>query len=268
MTAIIATDSVSLRLGPRVVVCDVTMHVGPDEVVALVGPNGAGKSSLLKLLAGLAQPSAGQVALLGAPMPSLPLADIATTLAYLPQARAVHWPMPVRAIVALGRLPHHAKGASTPASDAHAVDAALREMDIVALADRPVLALSGGEQARVLMARALAQEPKLLIADEPTAGLDPGHQLALMEILRRRAASGHAAIVALHDLGLASRYADRVILLDAGRIVAAGAPAGVLTPEAIARTYGVDMLVTTVDGVPVFAPRRPVAGNSDPPATV
>lgn len=268
MTAIVATDGVSLRLGPRVVVCDVTLQVGPGEVVALVGPNGAGKSSLLKLLAGIARPTAGHVTLRGKLMSSLPLGTVATTLAYLPQARAVHWPMPVRAIVALGRLPHQAAGASTPAADARAVESALREMDVVALGDRPVLALSGGEQARVLMARALAQEPQVLIADEPTAGLDPGHQLALMAVLRRRAASGYGAIVALHDLGLAARYADRIILLDAGRIVAAGPPAEVLTTEAIARAYGVDMLVATVDGMPIFAPRGPVAGKTSPPATV
>ncbi len=260
MTPLIATDCVSLRLGPRVVVCDVTMHVSAGEVVALVGPNGAGKSSLLKLLAGLVAPTSGSVTLEGTPLAAQPITDVAMVVAYLPQARAVHWPMPVHSIVALGRLPHQAKGVSTPQADTRAVDAALREMDVTALADRPVLALSGGEQARVLMARALAQEPKLLIADEPTAGLDPGHQLALMDILRRRAAAGQAAIVALHDLGLAARYADRVILLDAGRIVAAGPPAEVLTAATIARTYGVDMLVATVDGVPVFAPRGPVAG--------
>lgn len=268
MTTIVATEGVSLRLGSRVVVCDVTMHVAAGEVVALVGPNGAGKSSLLKLLAGLVQPTTGSVNLGGKPLTELPASTIATTIAYLPQARSVHWPMPVRAIVGLGRLPHQANGKTTADRDTRAIKAAMQQMDVVALADRPVLALSGGEQARVLMARALAQEPRLLIADEPTAGLDPGHQLALMETLRRRAASGHAAIVALHDLGLAARYADRVILLDAGRLVAAGTPTVVLTPAHIARTYGVDMLVTAVDGVPIFAPRGPAAGIAAPTAIV
>lgn len=267
MTTIAVTDGVSLRLGPRVVVCDVSMSIDAGEVVALVGPNGAGKSSLLRLLAGLASPTTGRVSLEGAPLAARTAGEVATIVAYLPQARAVHWPMPVRAIVGLGRLPHQARG-STPADDNRAIDTAMAEMDIVALAARPVLALSGGEQARVLLARALAQEPKLLIADEPTAGLDPGHQLALMDVLCRRAAAGSAAIVALHDLGLAARYADRVILLDGGRLVAAGPPAEVLSHVNIARTYGVDMLVTTVDGVPVFAPRAPVAGTTGPAATV
>jgi len=131
----------------------------------------------------------------------------------------------------------------------------MADMDIARLAERPVLALSGGEQARVLMARALAQEPDLLIADEPTAGLDLSHQLDLATLLRRRATAGASTIVALHDLGLAARIADRVVLLAQGQMVAAGSAGAVLTEAQIAAVYGVEMTITTVDGIPVFVPR-------------
>ncbi len=250
-------DGVTLRLGAREVLRDVSLSFFAGEVVALVGPNGAGKTSLLKLLAGLLPPTAGTVSIDARPLPTFTPNEIARRVAYLPQARAIHWPMTVRAIVALGRLPHHASGTASPARDAEIVTAAMAEMDITSFADRSVLALSGGEQARVLMARALAQQPRLLIADEPTAGLDLAHQLALMQTLRARAASGVTSIVAIHDLGLAARFAHRIVLLADGQIVAAGSAEEVLTPARITAVYGVDMLVTSVDGIPVFVPRSP-----------
>ena len=132
----------------------------------------------------------------------------------------------------------------------------MQHMDVTAFSDRPVLALSGGEQARVLMARALAQEPDVVLADEPTAGLDLSHQLDLMAALRTRAAAGGASVVALHDLGLAARFADHVVLLADGQIVAAGPPVIVLTADRISTVYAVDMAVSEIGGVPVFAPLR------------
>ena len=250
-------DHVSLRLGNRDAVRDVTAEFSAGEVVALVGPNGAGKSSLLALLAGLRTPTSGVVRFDGQSLAMLTPAAIATVCAYLPQSREIHWPMSVRAIVALGRLPHQMRGCTSRRHDADIIAAVIAEMDIAAFADRPVLALSGGEQARVLLARALAQEPHLLIADEPTAGLDLAHQLALMAVLRNRAARGVISIVALHDLGLAARFADRILLLADGQIVADGVPAEVLTRGRIAAVYGVDMIVTTAEGLPVFVPRGP-----------
>ena len=258
---------VTVRLGKRDVLHNVSLSLATGEIVALVGPNGAGKSSLLKLLAGLLPPTAGTVSIDARRLPTLMPDEIARRVAYLPQARAIHWPMTVRAIVALGRLPHRASGTASPARDAEIVTAAMGEMDITTLSDRSVLALSGGEQARVLMARALAQQPRLLIADEPTAGLDLAHQLALMQTLRARAASGVTCIIALHDLGLAARFADRIVLLSDGQIVAAGSAEEVLTPVHIAAVYGVDMLVTSVDGIPVFVPRSP-AHSVSPTAPV
>lgn len=258
--ALATLDGVSLRLGSRSVLSHVSLRLEPGEVVALVGPNGAGKSSLLKVLAGLIAPTAGHATFSGVRISDMRAADLAAGVAYLPQARAIHWPLPVRAIVALGRLPHQMRGQTTPQHDDAAIAAAMGDMEVADFAERPVLALSGGEQARVLLARALAQEPRLLIADEPTAGLDLGHQLALMQGLRSRARTGSSSIVALHDLALAARYADRVLLLAEGQMVAAGPPADVLTSARIAAVYGVDMLVTHVDGLPVFVPRGITAG--------
>lgn len=262
MSALIALEHVSLTLGGRAVLRDVSLTIARGEVIALVGPNGAGKSSLLRIMAGLVQPMRGHVRLNGTSFADLTPADRAREIAYLPQSRSIHWPMAARAIVALGRLPHQSTGRSSPARDALAVETAMAQMDIAPLADRPVLALSGGEQARVLMARALAQEPALLIADEPTAGLDLSHQLDLMTILRARASTGGATVVALHDLGLAARVADRVVLLADGQIVAAGAAASVLTEAHISAVYGVDMIVMHVEGVPVFVPRRSLVGRA------
>ena len=268
MTELAALEHVHLRLGAREVLCDVSVQFAAGEVVALIGPNGAGKSSLLCVLAGLIAPTAGAVTLDTRPLAGLAPAEIASSIAYLPQARTIHWPMAVRAIVGLGRLPHQMRGRSSLARDDAAIAAAMTQMDITAFAERPVLALSGGEQARVLLARALAQEPRLLIADEPSAGLDLGHQLALMTVLRARAAAGGASIVALHDLGLAARFADRIVLLADGQIVAAGRPGDVLTSDRIAAVYGVDMLVTTAEGLPIFVPRGPSAAQRNGTATV
>lgn len=255
MSTLASADQVSLLLGTRAVLQDVSATFAAGQVVALVGPNGAGKSSLLRVLAGLIKPTRGTVVLGGRDIAGLPPAEIARHIAYLPQAREIHWPMAARAIVALGRLPHQVLGTTTPKRDAAVISSALAAMDITSFADRPVLTLSGGEQARVLMARALAQEPQLLLTDEPTAGLDLRHQLDLMQCLRARAAAGGASIIALHDLGLAARFADQIILLAEGRIVARGAATDVLTEARVSAVYGVELAVAHVDGLPVFVPR-------------
>jgi iron complex transport system ATP-binding protein len=227
MSAVAVLQNITARLGIRTVLRDVSLTINAGEVVAVVGPNGAGKSSLLKVLAGLLQTADGALTLGGTPHTALTPSHRALQLAYLPQHRAIHWPMLVRAIVGLGRLPHQATGRTTEARDTAAVDAAMAAMDVTAFADRHVLALSGGEQARVLMARALAQEPKLLLADEPTSGLDLSHQFALADVLRVRAAAGVACLVALHDL----------------------------SPARILGVYGVHMQVMSVGANMIFVPQ-------------
>ncbi len=254
MTVLATVENVTAELGGRLVLRDVSLALTPGEVVAVVGPNGAGKSSLLRVFAGLLQPSRGTVALAGTSLTSRPASERACAIAYLPQQRSIHWPLASREIVKLGRLPHQALGRTTSARDAATVAAAMAAMDVTAFADRSILALSGGEQARVLMARALAQEPQLLIADEPTAGLDLAHQFALSSVLRKRAGAGVSCLVALHDLSLAARVADRIVMMAAGQIVADGTASDVLTSARIAAVYGVDLQVSTIGGTMVFVP--------------
>lgn len=166
----------------------------------------------------------------------------------------MHWALLARAVVALGRLPHRPLGAGESARDHAAIDTALAAMDAAHLAGRPVPELSGGERARVLVARALAQEPRALLADEPAAGLDPAHQLTLFRHLAALAAEGRTVIVALHDLSLAARFCHSIALVHEGRTIAAGPPKEVLTPEHLAAAYGIRAHYRCLDGVPVVLP--------------
>ena len=218
---------------------DVSFAIGAGELVALCGPNGAGKSTLLRLLLGLHAPSSGQVALAGAPLASLSRRQIARHAALLPQDAPADVPLSVREAVSLGRLPHLGRLQPETGADVDAVARALAATDTTALAERPINELSGGERHRVHLARALAQEAPLLLLDEPIAGLDLAHQLQALDLLRATVARGRAAVVALHDLSLAGRRCDRVLLLAGGGLRADASPASVLTPELIARYFGV-----------------------------
>jgi iron complex transport system ATP-binding protein len=231
---------------------DLAAHTG--ELTAVVGPNGAGKSTLLRALAGILRPSAGLVCLDGRPIADWSRRDIARTLAFLPQERIVHWALTARAVVALGRLPHQSLGVSESTPDSTAIAAALAALDVAHLSNRPVLEMSGGERARVLVARALAQEPKVLLADEPAAGLDPAHQLALFRHLAALAEADRAVVIALHDLSLAARFCHRIVLIHNGRTLAAGTPQDVLTAEHLAAAYGIRARYQTVEGVPIVVP--------------
>ena len=226
----------------------------PGELTAVIGPNGAGKTTLLKALAGLIAPAAGTALLDGRSIDGWAPSELARSLAYLPQERLVHWALAVRAVVELGRLPYRSLGAGESAADRAAIAAALAAMDVAHLAGRPVSELSGGERARVLVARALAQEPRALLADEPAAGLDPAHQLGLFRHLAALAAGGRTVIVALHDLSLAARFCHSIVLVHEGRAIAAGAPRDVLTPEHLAAAYGIRARYQSLDGVPVVLP--------------
>ena len=184
-------EAISVSLGGRTVIENCTAKFGAGEFVAVVGANGAGKSTLLKTLAGLIAPNKGRVALNGQELHNLQARDVARAIAYLPQDRTVHWPLDAERVVALGRLPHRSFAAAESAADKSAIIAAMQRMDVMSFAQRPIVTLSGGERARVLVARALAQQAQFLIADEPTAGLDPAHALHLLAEFERLARDGH-----------------------------------------------------------------------------
>lgn len=245
---------VSIDLSRRRVVEGFSLAVAQGRLIALVGPNGAGKSTLMRAALGLLPLAAGRITLDGTPISRLDARLRARRIAYLPQGHQAVWPVPVARIVGLGRLPHRSAFASASAEDAAAVDLAMTRADVTDLADRPVTELSGGERARVMLARALAVEAGVLLADEPVSSLDPRHQLQVMALLRRIADDGTAVVCVLHDLGLAARFCDYVAVLDLGRLSAAGPPEAALSPEVLRRTYGIEPYVARHEGQPVLLP--------------
>jgi iron complex transport system ATP-binding protein len=253
--------------GARTVFQNVSFAVAPGELVALCGPNGAGKSTLLRLLLGLHAPSAGAVHLGGAPVGTLSRRQIARRAALLLQDAPFELPLTVREAVALGRLPHLERFQAESEADRAAVERALSLTDTVALADRPLTEISGGERQRVHLARALAQAAPLLLLDEPIAGLDLSHQLQALDLLRATVDGGRGAVVALHDLSLAARRCDRMLLLAEGALRADAPPAEVLTPEILARYFGVRAEVRT-DGAgrPFVLPYETVGRNDGEPS--
>ena len=243
-----------LSYGALSVLDGASLRLAAGELVGLIGPNGAGKSTLMRVLAGLAHPSQGAVSLDGRPLSALPGRARARALAYMAQGRELHWPLTVERLVALGRLPHLGPFQRPGAEDEAAVARALERCDAAHLRGRTATTLSGGERARVLLARALASEPALLLADEPVAGLDPYHQLQVMEVLREGALAGTGILVVLHDLVLAARFCTRLALVHRGRVVADGPPAAVLEPGLLEQVYGVRMAAAEVAGERVHLP--------------
>lgn len=230
----------AVDLGRRPVLRGVDLEVRPAELVALTGPNGAGKSTLLRALCGLAPAARGVVAWEGEPVAAMRPAARARVFAFMPQGREVNQPVQVRRLVELGRLPRLGPLSRPAAADGEAVERAMAAADVLHLADRVSTDLSGGERARVLLARALAVEAPVLLADEPTAGLDPRHALEVMAVFRRLADAGAAVVVSTHDLPLAAEGCDRAVLLAGGRVVADAPPDEALGPERLRDVYGVD----------------------------
>ena len=248
---LIAHD-LAVALGGRRVLEGVATTLRPGRVTAILGPNGAGKSSLLRALAGLIAPAAGQVTIGGGDVRALSDRDRARRIGYLPQAAAVHWNITAQEVVALGRVPYRTPFAAPSAQDRAAIAAALAATDTGALAGRRISELSGGERARVLLARVLAGEPEWLLADEPLAGLDPAHQIDILDRLRDVARQGRGVLLVLHDLAQAARAADDVLLLKQGKLVAAGPTAAVLTPDHIADVF--DVHVALLPGSAMMIP--------------
>ena len=235
-------DDITVMIGNATLLRNVSVMAEPGALLGLVGPNGAGKSTLLRVLAGLRKCTRGHVRYNGGSLSKLSRPQLSQRLAYLAQRGPVAWPLTVDRLVALGRVPHQMGWGRHDTRAASAIATALAETDMSQLSDRVVDTLSGGELARALLARALAVDGEALLADEPVAELDPYHQLQVMEILRARADSGQTVVVVLHEITLAARFCDRLVLLDGGRVVAAGAPAEVLTDENLHATYRVRAL--------------------------
>ena len=237
MSALLSLTDARVALGPRVVVSDFSFAVAAGEVVALLGPNGVGKTSLLRAALGLIPLSAGEARLGGVDPRTLSPRDRALRAAYLPQRPQSIWPISVEHLVALGRYAYGAAPDHLSSADQVAVDDAIQACALEPLRSRRMDEISGGEKARAHLARALAQHAPLLMLDEPTAGLDPAQALAVAEIMRGHATRG-AVVFSTHDVALAARTANRVLLLREGGIVAEGAPDAALTPEALEAAYG------------------------------
>ncbi len=225
-------ENVSLSFNSRKILDGVSLKIGFGELVGLIGPNGAGKSTLMRIMAGVRKSQTGAALYEGKNLYEISPADLAQKLSYLAQGAAPDTPMRAELIVALGRLPHNDKNKA-------AIDAAMQATDVYNLKHRAFNTLSGGEKLRVLLARTLAVEAPFLLADEPIAALDPYHQLMVLELFKNMARSGKTIIVILHDLNLAARFCDRLILLDKGKTVADGQPETVLTEENLKGVYNV-----------------------------
>lgn len=233
---VLQAQNARLALGDKTILNGIDCQIESGEMVGILGPNGAGKSTLLRALSGIL-PCPG-IRIDEREIAVIPLRERARHLAYLPQNAQAYWQISCRDIVALGRLPHR----SDPTTDRAVIDEAMAEMDVTHLAGRALTTLSGGERARVLLARALAVRAPILLADEPIAHLDSNHQLRVLERLRTRADRGDAVVVVLHDLSLALRSCDRVYVINQGHVAAEGPPGDIFSDELLASVFGITVV--------------------------
>jgi len=249
--SLLSCSGLGVTIGSKAILSDVSLMIDVGKVTAIVGPNGAGKSTLLSCLAGLREPSAGSAMLDDAVLSGMKPRDRARRLAFLPQTPEIAWAVEARTLIELGRTPFVGARGQTEA-DRGAVDRAMKAANVEAFEHRIVDTLSGGERARVLIARALAGEPEWLLADEPLTGLDPAHQLDAADLFRSLADRGVGVVLTLHDLSMALRMSDRVIVLAEGGVLADDPPASALSPEVLRRAYGVEATLTQGPGGPLI----------------
>jgi iron complex transport system ATP-binding protein len=260
----IEARNIAVRFGRMTVLHAVNMTVRAGEMTGLIGPNGSGKTTLLRILANLRAPDDGTVSYDGRSAADIGARRLAQRIAYLAQGAEVHWPMQVETLVGLGRLPHRRPMQGPSVGDRAAIERAMTACDVTAFRNRTMNEVSGGERLRVLLARALAVEAGMLLADEPIAALDPLHQLQVMALLRGTAQEGRGVVVVLHDLALAARHCDRLILLAGGGVLAEGKPDDVLTDAHIAAAYGVDVVRGHKAGIAYVLPWRPTVSAKRP----
>ena len=239
--SLLSVRDFSVSLAGRSVLRDISLDVGSGELVGIIGPNGAGKTTLMRAALGLI-PAAGRCSLA-----ELDEASRARTVAWMPQERTVAWPISVEALVMLGRMPHRGPGLRPGPEDRAQVADAIRRVGLQGFEGRAVTKLSSGERTRVLIARALAQQTALVVADEPIAGLDPAHQISTMETFAALADDGRTVILSIHDLGLAARHCTRLVLLGEQRVLADGPPPRVLTPDNLARIFNIEAYLSDTE---------------------
>ncbi len=240
-------NNISLKFSDTTVLDDVSIGFEKGNIIGLIGPNGAGKSTLLRVLAQLQKPDVGTIEIDGVNATKIASNNFAKKVTYLPQTGVCHWPLTVERLVALGRYPHQ-DSQQLSELDMQAVEQAIVETDIEHLIGRSVNTLSGGERARVMLARALATQADILLADEPIVALDPRHQIDVMVLLKALAQKGKTVVVVLHELHLAMRYCDRLVLLDNGQKVSEGLAKGVLSADNLQTVYGVDAIYGEHEG--------------------
>jgi iron complex transport system ATP-binding protein len=261
MTGSLEARGVGFAYGETPVFTNVDFDLAPSELVMLIGPNGAGKSTLLHLLLGLLRPTAGAVRIAGAPVDTMERIAIARRVALVPQDVRSDFAFTVRELVAMGRTPHLGRFRPEGPGDVEAIDRALAATETTALAARAISDLSGGERQRVHLARALAQDTSVLLLDEPTANLDVEHQLQILGLVEELVNAGKAAVVALHDLSLAARFADRIVVLAHGGVAASGSPDEVITEEMLRQCFRIRARVVRdgENGTITVVPIEPIA---------
>lgn len=258
----IETRGAVVRFGTTTALSGVDVTVDGGELVGFIGPNGSGKTTLLRVLAGLLSPDSGSTFLSGRPSTTIERGEFARSVSYLQQGAEVHWPITIESLVGLGRLPHRRAFRGPTERDRQAIENALTATDTHLLRQRTVNQVSGGERMRALLARALAVEAPMLLADEPVAALDPLHQLQVMDLLRAKVAAGGGVVVVLHDLSLAARYCDRLVLMSKGAVLAEGRPSQVLSDDNVAQAFGVRVVRGMHEGVPIITPWKPLDGEN------
>jgi iron complex transport system ATP-binding protein len=236
----ITIEGLHADLGRRPVLSDVTTTLQPGKLIGVIGPNGAGKSTLARAMLGLVPARSGSIHIDGRDVGTISPRDLATTIAYLPQGQTLHWPLSVERLVALGRLPHLGPMSRIGAADRQLIQEAMVRADVSHLAGRTATELSGGERARVMLARALAVGAPAIIADEPLGSLDLGHQLDVMTLLAREAQAGALVVVVLHELNMAARFCDTLLLMHEGRLMVSGTASEVLSRSWLQAVYGID----------------------------
>jgi iron complex transport system ATP-binding protein len=239
----LTVEQVDAGYGDTLALRDASLSLAAGDFLGVLGPNGCGKTTLLRVLRGTLRPRSGYVRLEGRDRSTIDARALARTMAYLPQELAIELDFTVRELALMGRSPHVSRFVSESAADHRAAERAMELANVLHLADRPVTALSGGERQRALIAMCLAQAPKLLLLDEPTNHLDLAHQLSILDLIARLNRNGLAVVAVFHDLNLAAEYCGRLVLMENGRIIAAGTPAEVITEDAIRRVYGVHTVV-------------------------